>query len=266
MPKFKAVCSGGGTRGAVFCGAFAFFEEKGWEVEEAVGVSAGSIFLGALSSGRSAREVLEMQKDFLPSKVLDPRILSFWPFVDGTKGFFKGDKILKAMRAQYPKDYNHTTFPLHIATHNWTTRHQVTHTEGDLPLHVRASMSLPIFDMVEIDGDLHEDGGVSGNFKLDYDGWKIQSDSPVVGFAFRSGTKPRKRPKNKIDRVSATINDLIRALDRENVDDGLKLGAHVVTLRTRHEGLDLDMTEEDADAMFAEGYESARRWWEDNGL
>lgn len=259
--KFKAVCSGGGTRVGVFAGAFAFLEEQGWTVEEGVGVSAGALFLGALSSGRSARECHELNKEFLPSRVLDPRILGFWPFADGTKGFFKGKKILKAIRKNYPKDYGHAVFPLHVGVHNWTRRVQEVLSAGDLPLHIRASMSLPIFDMVSMGGELFEDGGTSGNFLLDYTGWKLDNASPVLGFSFKHASRPRKHPKNKKDRLVGTLNDLMHALDREHTEDGVKMDAQHVVLETSYGSLDLDMDEDDADLMFQEGYDSAKKWW-----
>lgn len=264
--KFKAIVSGGGTRGSVMAGAFQFFYDQGWEVEEGVGISAGALFLSALASGRTPREVKELQKDFLPSDVLDERILFFWPFAKGDAGFFKGNIILDQLRKNVPVDYKHCVFPLHIGTHNWTERRQQVWSKGDLPLHVRASMSLPIFDMVRIDGDLHEDGGVAGSFLMDFEDWKVKSDAPVVGFSFDYSVRTeRKPPENKVERLLGTVDDMLLALDRSHVDDGLVYGHRHVVMESSYGSMDLDMDEEDAEKMFQEGYESAQRWWEDNG-
>lgn len=254
MAKIKLVLRGGGTRPGVYVGALKVLEREGIEVEEALGTSLGSLMAGGIGSGRDAESLHRLARDLTPKKLMDFRIFSTWPFVDGTKGFIKGDKILRALEDSMPKDYDHTTIPVHIAAHNWTQGENRVFTKGHLPLHQRASMALPVFDMVEINGDFYEDGGVSGNFLLDYQGWKLKNDTPVIGFSLTS-TLPRStrraKPKNKFARWAATIDDMIVANDREHIEDAH--WAKVVTLPTKHSGFNFGLDEEGVDDQVREG-------------
>lgn len=260
MKRVKLVLRGGGTRYPVYAGAFKVLSESDFLVEEVLGTSAGAIAAGILASGRTPEHVHDLMRKALPSKLLDARWFPppVWPFVDGTKGVYKGNTLLDFARENLPSDYDHTALPVHISTHNWTRGENRVWTKGDLPLHVRASMSLPIFDMVTIAGDLYEDGGVSGNFLLDYDSWRIRSQAPVIGLSLLSpdDTRPRSKPKNKAERLSGSISDLIEANDREHIEDAKH--ARVVYLRTEHRGLELGMTEEDVDDMVEEGAAAMR--------
>ena len=256
--RIKLVAKGGGTRYPLGVGFLKACEELGIEIEEAIGTSAGALLIGMAASGRDAAGMQKLCGELLPGKFLDPRLLPVWPFSKGHHGLIKGDKLLKVIRDYFPKDYVHTAFPVHVVTHNWTHGSNAVFSAGDLPLHVRASMSLPIFDMVQIGEDLYEDGGVSGNFLMDYDAWAVESDAPVIGLAYKSVGAPTRRepPATKLARAAATVDDMIAANDREHIEDA-EAFSRIITLETKHSGLNLLMSAGDVEEMIQEGYEQA---------
>jgi len=265
--KIKLVVRGGGTRYPVYVGFQRACEARGIKIEEAVGTSAGAIYLGGLSAGRNSFEMEQLFKSLLPGDFIDPRWFPFWPFASGKDGLIKGDKFLEACRKYFPMSYESTRMPVHIVTHNWTRGTNRIFSDGDLPLHVRASMSLPIFDMVEIKNHLYEDGGVSGNFMMDFDGWTLKSKAPTWGIALKSERdfSFRAPPKTKIARISATINDMIDANDREHIEDAEK-HSRIIYLRTKHPGMNLFMSPTDVEEMIKEGQNSAERAFSKMGL
>lgn len=254
MSRIKLVLRGGGTRYPVYVGALKVLRAYKIRVSEVLGTSAGALVAGFLAAGLDLDRVHERMRETTPSDLLDPRWFPFWPLADGTAGVFRGQKILDFARREVPPTHARAALPVHVSTHNWTQGRNVVWTRGDLPLHIRASMSLPIFDMVRIDGELYEDGGVSGNFLLDYRGWDdAYPGAPVLGMSLLTpdAKRPRPSPRNRVARLMATVGDTIDALDREHISDAN--WARTVYLKTRHEGLELAMTAADVDDMVREG-------------
>lgn len=253
--KAKIILAGGGTRYPCYVGVFAALEEEGIEPAEIVGTSAGAIIAAGRGAGMDSKELSSLAKQVLPRKLLDR---NFWPF-GGTKSWFRGKKILAALRANLPSTFEECPIPVHIVTHNYSTGVNQVHSSGDLPLAVRASMSLPVFDMVQIGKDLHEDGGYSGNFRVDYTDWSTDIDAPLIGVRFYPVVKGRRPPpKNKIERFTALLNDTLEANTHERLEDVLDL--NVIEIYTEHPSLNLYMSEEDVEEMIMDGYLSTKFW------
>jgi hypothetical protein len=225
----------------------------GIAVDEAVTTSGGSIASAIKSKFSKSKVMEEMVCDLLPRDFLDVRV---WPFGGGTEGQIQGKKFQEQFTHVLGKKIEDLQGPrLHIASSNWTQGRTDIHTTGDLAPRLFASMCLPIFDMVKIGNDLHEDAGMSGaNFLLDYDGWfRKNVVVPLVGLKVRGSNDPkvRPRPKTKLDRLMGSINNMIAGADREHIEDAKY--AQVVFLDTKAPGLNLFMGPDDVRAMLAEG-------------
>lgn len=236
-------------------GAILRLLELGIEIEEVVGTSGGAICASALATfGHDKAKLKGLVLEVLPSKILKKNLLP----IGGTKSLYGNEQIVRAFRTHFIEQFKDAVIPAHIVTHNWTRKKSVVWDKpnDDLPLATNASMCLPIFDMVEIGGDLYEDGGIDANFAIDFKDWTLKTDTPIVGIRMRSvgEHKPRPKPSNKIERVMGTINDLIDASDREHIEDAN--WAKIITIQTSFPGVKLEITKQEVEAMLKEGREA----------
>jgi predicted acylesterase/phospholipase RssA len=250
MKKIRLVISGSGTRYPVQIGAVCELLDMGYEFPEILGASGGAITGAAAAKFKTSAELEKLATTLLPKKFLTR---SWFPF-GGKAGLYTMDGIEKTFTENLHKNVEDGHSRLHIVTTNWTKGEKVVWRKGLLAPRLCASMCLPIFDMVEIAGDLYEDGGVSMNFGLDYTGWDDPNPAiPTIGLKVRSPSddKPRKAPFTKLDRAVGTIENMLRAQDREHIEDAH--WAKVVMLDTTSGGLDLQMGEKDVQKMLQEG-------------
>jgi hypothetical protein len=255
----RVAASGSGTRYPVQIGAYCELTDMGITIDEAVTTSGGSVATAVKAKFKTSKQMEEMACDLLPRDHLDPHI---WPFGGGTEGQIAGAKFQEQFRKLLGNKVEDLTGPrMHIATTNWTRGVTQVHTSGDLAPRLFGSMCLPIFDMVEIDGELHEDAGMSGaNFLLDYNGWHNKDAKlPVIGLKVRSPNDPkvRLRPKTKLDRLMGSLDDMIAGADREHIEDATY--ACVVFLDTKAPGLNLLMGPDDVRSMIQEGRNAVKK-------
>jgi len=259
--KIKLVLSGSGTRYPVFAGAIKKLLHRGYEIEEVCGTSGGAIVAAALGARynpampyKSVEDLMALLNKSLPAPLLDP---NWFPY--GTKGIFKGNKLLKEFTKLFPAGFGSTKIPINIVTFNLNTGKHVIWNEnsGDisLPLCVRASMSLPlVFNPVKIKNDLHIDGGVTANFPLDVFG----DGKDVIGLRFKPSNAKNKKIKNKIDLINATVDGMMETAMAEHMEDALH--ARTCYLHTDHGGLNLLMDKSDVEEQVKEGYESMKKF------
>jgi len=262
--QIKLVLSGSGCLYPCHVGAIIRLAELGFEFKEIVGTSGGAIVGAALASGYKPNgELVEVVKKTLPAKnkLVDP---SLWALI--TKwGFIKGDRIEQMLDKYLVKKFKDTKIPIHIVACNidrrvMTVFSTAANPDMDLSLAVRASMSIPgVFVPVELDGEKYVDGGLAGNFMIDYFG----ADADVIGIRLMSVKGKPKPVKNAFDYTGAVIDTMIEANCAERVED--VSNNRIILVRSKHGGLDLSMTEADVLDMVSEGYEAASRWTRDSG-
>lgn len=251
--RCRIIGAGTGTRYPCIVGALRALAQKGFVPIEAVGTSGSSIILSKLAAGASIEQLEDLVNIILPKALLD---LNFFPF-GGTTGLYAGNKMLSTFRKHLPPTFDELRFPMHVVAHNWTKRGVRIWSEGDLPLAVRTSMSLPIFDMVKIQGELFEDGGIDANAYFDFANWRMLVDEDVltIGLKVRSvGHKePRKDPFTKFDRFLATAEDMIEACDREHIRSAIMDKVAVIFIDSLYPGIKLDINVGDVRVMMSEG-------------
>jgi len=262
--KIKLVLSGSGTRYPVFAGAIKRLIEEKYEITEVCGTSGGAIVAAALGAKyshsrpeSSINGLMKLLNESLPGPFLDPH---FFPF--GTRGIFKGNKILREFRRLFPESFSETRIPVNIVTFNMNKGIHKIWSDKDsnisLPLAVRASMSLPlIFDPVKINKDLHIDGGISANFPLDVFG----DGKNVIGLRFNSSGNKKRTIKNKIDLINATVDGMMESSMREHMEDAHY--AQTCFLKTKHGGLNLLMNKSDVTSQVKEGYNGMKNFLKD---
>lgn len=264
IKKIKLVLSGSGTLYPAHAGAIIALAEAGFEFTEILGTSGGAIVGAALASGYKPNgELIEMIKKTLPAKnnLIDP---SIWSLLTRW-GFIKGEKIEKMLDKYLVKKFKDVKIPLHITTCNIDRREMrifssAKNPDMDLSLAVRASMSIPgVFVPVKMDGETYVDGGVTGNFMIDYFG----NSDDVVGIRFTS-IKGEYRPvKTSFDYAGAIIDAMLESNNAERAEDATN--SKIILIKSKHGGLNLGMTDADVLDMISEGYSAAHVWLKRRG-
>jgi predicted acylesterase/phospholipase RssA len=180
-------------------------------------------------------------------------------------GFIKGEKIEETLDKYLVKKFKDTKIPLHVVTCNIDRREMRVfstnkHPDMDVSLAVRASMSIPgVFVPVKLDGETYVDGGLAGNFMIDYFG----SEAQVIGIRFKSVKGKYDPIRNAFDYTSAVIDTMLEANAAERIED---VPDHrVILIKSKHGGLNLGMTEADVLDMISEGYEAVSGWLKKHG-
>lgn len=261
MKKIKLVISGSGTKLPVFAGAIKRLEQEGYEIEEVVGTSGGSIIAAAVASGFKAQQIVDLCKNIMPqlAKMMNYSLINFL----SNFGFVKGDKIRAEFEKYFIKTLGEAKIPLHVVTTNFDLDEEEVFSTANTPkietaIACGASMAIPaIFEPVAINGDLHVDGGVYANFAIDYFG----NNSNVVGLYFSKtkGRLPRPTGWKKVAEFLGRVIDMfINAKTEKDIKDAPL--TNKIPLKTSVNGLSFDLTEEQIDQMVNEGFTQTDLW------
>lgn len=260
------VMSGSGLKLFVFLLAVYVLHLLGYRFTKVTGTSGGAIVAAGLASeydpnasreerGRAIRKTVRMALGFDIPKLLDPTWF-FWRLAYKLVGLIKGRKILKTLRQELPATFEELKMPCEIAVFHLNMVDPRTRilTSGDLPLAVRASMSIPyVFSPVERDNMLLVDGGWQMNLALPEGG------KDVIGLTFGTGgdETPEKIPNN----LAMGFKLLDGAMDegmRRAVERAPQ--AELIVLDTELEGLNFFMTDDDKARGLRDGADSVVRW------
>jgi NTE family protein len=255
----KLVLSGSGTLYPAHVGAVIRLAEAGYVFEEVIGTSGGSIIGAALASGyKPNRELVEVIKKTIPSKngLVDPSIWSLF----SKWGFIKGEKMEALFKKFFAKTFEETVIPLHVVTCNIDKGElrifsSTQDPKFSISTAVRASIAIPgLFVPAVIDNDRYVDGGLGGNFMIDHWG----KDANVIGIKFTSAGGSKNKIKNAFDYTKAAVNLMLESNTAERIED--VENPKVINIRSKHDGMNLTMTEADVLAMIEEGYSAADKW------
>lgn len=251
------VLGGAGVRGALYAGAIAALKEKGITISRVIGTSAGAICGAAFCSGKSPEELHRLYRNILPSKILDKRWFPLWTFSGKGKSLVKGNALLSVLRDNLSPTFSDLYIPCTAVAHNYNLRRTDYLSRGDLPLSVRASASLPIFDMVEIGGFWYEDGGVSDNFPVNYSLENYPSER-IIGVKIYASPKMGRAssPKSYFSRLSSLAEDILANNMSSNYVSYKNLLE--IPLISHIGSMNFNITERDVDIMFESGYETTR--------
>lgn len=192
--KVAVVLSGGGAKGMAHIGALKVIEQSGVPIDIVVGTSMGAIVGGLYAIGYSPEQLdsIVMSQDWrtLLSDMQDrktqtlamreetERYIFSIPFSGKPQEALSGGVIrgrnIGNMLWQLTRDYHDSIrfdqlpIPFACVSQDVATGAEIVHTQGILPIAMRASMSIPgVFAPIRLEDKLLVDGGIINNFPVD---------------------------------------------------------------------------------------------------
>jgi len=265
LPVVDLVYSGGGTLVVCEIGAHARILESR-RVARIAGTSAGAIIACAHAFGVSPPGMRSIAGEIFGARPILDRA---WPWRWRPRfGIHKGDKILRLLRAHFPRKMGEARIPWGCFAYDLDYRRAVyfsSLSHPDMPAAdvVRASLSIPaFFKAVRLPGcgdRLFIDGGLTANEPFD-----VFDDVPgraTLGVRFRAGDDhtPR-RVGSSIDYVRSLLSGVYGAANAAHVS--AKQWARVIQIETAGDSLDFSLSPSDLDRLHADGYQSASAYFE----
>jgi len=234
------VLSGGGALGLAHVGVIQELERLGIRPDMVVGTSMGAVVGGLYASGVDATTLERVVQDVDWTGVFNPGAarhdLTFrqkaqqadFP-VRFSLGFKRGSLLLPAglisdqtllqeLRRFTPvqgavADFNDLPIPYRAVATNIETGAAVVLDHGEVPMAMRASMSVPaVFAPVEIEGRLLVDGGMAANIPISV-AREMGADIIIV-VATQSTLLPQEKIGSALDVLGQTVSLLILANER----------------------------------------------------
>ena len=193
-PKIGLVLSGGGAKGVAHVGALKVLEEVGIPIDYICGTSMGAIVGGLYSIGYNSEELdsiiraqdwmflfsdkIDRSHRSFRSKVQNDLFLLSLPLnrkikIASPTGIMKGQSILNKFSdltiGYHDMDsFDDLPIPFSCVAADLVSGKEIVMRNGNLPLAMRASMSVPgFFEPVPKDSMIMIDGGVLNNFPVD---------------------------------------------------------------------------------------------------
>jgi hypothetical protein len=254
-----------------FLGAIMELHQRGYVFKEVTGTSGGSIVAALMAAQydptasheartKAIANIVELAHTINIGKLRDRRWLAPLPW--SKKARFKGKKILKKLREVLPETFEELNIPCTcvVLQMNRVTKRTVHISEGDLPLAVRGSMSIPFaFDMVEIKGMLVVDGGWGGNFEVPSGG------EDVVGLFIAEKNSDKVAPiNNNIELGIGLLDAGIDTAMQKAIANAPQ--AEIFPISTDLGGFDFHMSKEKIQQGMSDGAQSVKQKLEGNGI
>lgn len=260
------VLSGSGVKLFVFVLAVYVLHLLGHRFVKVTGTSGGALVAAKLASvydpmasrydrALALRSVVKTAMSINIPDLLDPQWL-FWRVATKLSGAIKGRLILKRLRAELPATFSELKMPCEIVAFQVNAVDPRTRiiTDGDLPLAVRASMSIPLLFTPVTYGDmLLVDGGWQMNLALPDGG------NDVIGLTFATG---RDHSLVDIDNNIALGFKLIDGAIDEGMRRAIEQAPHadVIELSTSIGGLDFFVSDDEKLQGMMDGATSVLNW------
>lgn len=242
--KVGLVLSGGGAKGVAHIGVIKVLEEAGIPIDYIAGTSMGAIVGGLYSIGWTTKELDSMvrqqnwlallsdrvaRKDKLLSEkeIADTYIvsvpLSFNKKFSMPSGVVAGQNVLNLLNEMtigYHDDnllFDSLPIPFACVAYDMAKGQEVVFHKGNLPIAIRASMSIPgAFEPVIMDSMVLVDGGIYNNFPVDVVR-KMGADI-VIGVDLASG------PLNltDINSITGLLSQVSTIMGRDKYNKNIK--------------------------------------------
>ena len=280
-PKIGLVLSGGGAKGVAHVGALKVIEEAGIPVDYICGTSMGAIVGGLYSIGYNANELdsiiraqdwmflfsdkIDRTHRTFQSKVQNDLFLFSLPLnkkikISSPTGIMKGQSILNkfsdlTIGYHDMESFNDLPIPFSCIAADLISGKEIVMQNGNLPLAMRASMSVPgFFEPVPKDSMIMIDGGVLNNFPVDVVR-KMGADI-IIGIDLSTTNYEEPKYKSLLDianRIAFLSGEDKYAQNKKDVD---------IYINPNLKGFEsVDFKPEAIDTMITRGEMAARASW-----
>jgi NTE family protein len=156
-PRYSLALGGGGARGFAHAGVLGVLDRAGLPPAAISGTSMGAL-IGALYCAGFAPSRMAETVELLDLK----GVVSVTALNLGPESVLTGDRFEARLREVLPATFAELRLPFAAVATDIVTGERVVMSDGDLPLAVRASMSIPVlYEPVRREGRLLVDGGVA---------------------------------------------------------------------------------------------------------
>lgn len=242
-PKVALVLSGGGALGLSHVGAIQELEARGIRPDIVVGTSMGAVIGGLYAAGLSGDELEEVVNQANWSGVFNPapdrnkltyRQKQQQADFPGTAslgvsgaglllptGAVSDQALMKELRRFTParmavEDFDDLVIPFRAVATDIATGEAVILKSGELPMAMRASMSVPgVFPAFEMDGRLLVDGGLSANIPISVA--REMGADIVIALWTPNELLQKEQIGSVVDVLSQTVSLLILANERAEI-------------------------------------------------
>jgi NTE family protein len=239
-PKIALVLSGGGALGLAHVGAIQELEAMGLRPDMVIGTSMGAVIGGLYASGMSSEELAEAVASADWAGIFNPAPQRRWltfrqkqqqADFPGTAslgvsgagiilptGAISDQSLMKELRRLTPartavESFDHLSIPFRAVATDIATGQAVTLDRGELPMAMRASMSVPgVFAAVPLDGRLLVDGGLAANIPVSVA--REMGADIVIAVWTPNELLPQEQIGSVVSVLSQTVSLLILANER----------------------------------------------------
>lgn len=215
--------------------------------------SGGSIIAAAIATGlEPGPELVKIAKKTLPFKnrLFDPSLRALF---SRNPGFFRGDRIAKALAEHLPGTLSETDIPIRISTSN-LSKYDLTILDGksnpdlSLAFAVRASISLPfIFAPAVVNNNILVDGGLVCNLPMDHFN---DYGRPTIGVRFIN-----QKATNFFGSLINTVVSGNELKSMKNTPNG-----YLLDIPTTHSSLNFLIDDADVDNIIMNSYYTTKFW------
>ncbi len=242
-PKVALVLSGGGALGLAHVGAIQELERLGIRPDMVVGTSMGAVVGGLYASGLNGEELEEVVQSVNWAGIFSPQAdrdkLTFrqkqqQADFPGTAslgvtaagillptGAVSDQMLMKELRRFTPArtrvdDFDELSIPFRAVATDIATGEAVVLGSGELPMAMRASISLPgVFPAVQLDGQLLVDGGLAANIPISVA--RDMGADIVIAVWTPNDLLPEEDIGSVVDVLSQTVSLLILTNERAEI-------------------------------------------------
>ena len=252
-PKTCLVLGGGGARGAAHIGVLKVLEREHVPIDCITGTSMGAIVGGLYAAGYDATQIEAILKNIdwrdmffddppredLPMRRKEDELRFLGGIELGLhegrialpRGVIQGQKLQLLLRRLLLSTlqtgrFDDLPIPFRSIATDIGSGEKVVFAEGDLPLAIRASMSVPAaFAPIRFQGKLLVDGGITDNVPIDVARGMGATRLIVVNVSEQLA------PEDKLNSPFAIANQMLTAMMKRSTDEQLAtMGAHDVLI------------------------------------
>lgn len=162
--KVSLVLGSGGARGLVQIGVIRSLEEKGYEIDEVVGCSIGSLIGAAYVEGKMGK-----LEEWMRS-ITRRQVFKLMDFTNPRFGLLKGERVFESLKEIFPdKNIEDMDIPFRAIATDMVSEKEVVFDKGSVYKAIRASIAIPaVFTSIESEDWNLVDGGVINPLPINY--------------------------------------------------------------------------------------------------